>query len=166
MRASLVRDCGPDERPPATNESAMNRKELLAEAVLSSSSDAIIAADRDGTIFFWNPGAERIFGYTNAEAIGRSLDIIIPDRLRKRHWDGYNQVMNGRESRYDHGDVLAVPGIGKCGGRISLEFTIVPLRTEAGELMGLAAVMRDVTKSYNEKRTLKQQLVEATKAMR
>jgi PAS domain S-box-containing protein len=148
------------------NESAMDRKSILAEAILSTGSDAIIAADKEGTIFFWNPGAERIFGHASADAVGRSLDIIIPERLRQRHWDGYSQVMKGRESRYGHGDVLAVPGIAKGGRRISVEFTIIPLRTETGELMGLAAIMRDVTKPYEEMRALKRKLVEATKVPR
>jgi PAS domain S-box-containing protein len=84
--------------------------EMLAQAILSANSDAIIAADREGIIHFWNPGAARTFGYTSEEAIGQSLDIIIPDRLRKRHWDGYRQVMKSGESRYSDGDVLAVPG--------------------------------------------------------
>lgn len=79
----------------------------LARALLGTSSDAIIAADKDGIVRFWNPGAERIFGYTSEDAIGQSLDIIIPERLRKRHWDGYEQVMQGGESRYGHGDILA-----------------------------------------------------------
>jgi PAS domain S-box-containing protein len=141
----------------------MDRKSILAEAILSTGSDAIIAADKNGTIFFWNPGAERIFGHTSVEALGQSLDIIIPERLRQRHWNGYSQVIEGRESRYGHGDVLAVPGIAKGGQRISIEFTILPLRTEAGELIGLAAIMRDVTKRYEEIRALKQKLAETTK---
>ena len=144
----------------------MNLQWGLGQAILSADSDAIIAAERDGTIFFWNPGAERIFGYTSADAIGRSLDIIIPDRLRQRHWDGYRQVMNGAESRYGHGDVLAVPGITKSGKEISLEFTIIALRAETGELVGLAAIMRDVTKRFEEMRALRQKLVEVTKAPR
>jgi PAS domain S-box-containing protein len=140
----------------------MDRKALLEGAVLSTSSDAIIAADKEGTIFFWNPGAERIFGHTSADALGRSLDLIIPDRLRQRHWDGYRQVMKSGESRYGHGDVLAVPGIAKDGSRISLEFTIIPLRAQTGELVGLAAIMRDVTKRFQEMQALRQKLVDVT----
>jgi PAS domain S-box-containing protein len=138
--------------------------ETLARTVLSTSSDAIIAADKRGMIQFWNPGAERIFGYTSGEAIGQSLDIIIPERLRKRHWDGYRRVMTSGESRYGHGDVLAVPGINKDGARISIEFTIVPLRDETAQLIGLAAIMRDVTKRFEEMRLMKQKLAESTKA--
>ena len=135
----------------------------LARALLGTSSDAIIAADKDGIVRFWNPGAERIFGYTSEDAIGQSLDIIIPERLRKRHWDGYQQVMQGGESRYGHGDILAVPSIRKDGAGISVEFTIVPLTDEAGRLNGVAAIMRDVTRRFEEVRALKRKLADAAK---
>ncbi len=135
----------------------------LARALLGTRSDAIIAADKDGVVRFWNPGAERIFGYTSEDAIGQSLDIIIPERLRKRHWDGYQQVMQGGESRYGHGDILAVPSIRKDGAGISVEFTIVPLTDEAGLLNGVAAIMRDVTKRFEEVRALKRKLADAAK---
>jgi PAS domain S-box-containing protein len=144
----------------------MSSSETLAEAVLSTSSDAIIAADKEGSIRFWNPGAERIFGYSSGAAIGQSLDIIIPERLRKRHWDGYYHVIKSGESRYGHGDILAVPGVTKDGAGVSIEFTIVPLRDGADRLIGLAAIMRDVTKRFEEIRVLKQKLAEATKAPR
>ena len=103
------------------------------------------------------------FGYTRESAIGKSLDIIIPERLRKRHWDGYRQVIETGESRYGHGDVLAVPGVKEDGSSVSIEFTIVPLRTDTGELTGLAAIMRDVTARFEEMRTLKRKLAEAVK---
>jgi len=134
--------------------------DVLAKAVLSTGSDAIIAADRDGIIRFWNPGAERIFGYSSEAAVGASLDIIIPERLRQRHWHGYNQVMNSGESRYGHGDILAVPSIRKDGAAISVEFTIMPLHDDTGALIGLAAILRDVTKRFEEMRTLKRKLQE------
>lgn len=76
----------------------MSYLDTLARALLGTNSDAIIAADKDGVVRFWNPGAERIFGYTSEDAVGQSLDIIIPERLRKRHWDGYQQVMEGGEA--------------------------------------------------------------------
>src|SRR4029079_12296092 len=134
--------------------------DVLAKAVLSTGSDAIIAADRDGIIRFWNPGAERIFGYSSEAAVGASLDIIIPERLRQRHWHGYNQVMNSGESRYGHGDILAVPSIRKDGAAISVEFTIMPLHDDIGALIGLAAILRDVTKRFEEMRALKRKLQE------
>lgn len=140
----------------------MSLSDALAEAILSTRSDAIVAADRDGIIRFWNPGAERIFGYSSQAAIGKSLDIIIPERLRARHWDGYRHVVGGGESRYGQGDILAVPGITKDGSAVSLEFTIVPLRDRSGRLTGLAAIMRDVTKRFEEVRALKRKLAETT----
>jgi len=141
----------------------MSYFDVLARALLGTNSDAIIAADKDGVVRFWNPGAERIFGYTSEDAVGQSLDIIIPERLRKRHWDGYQQVMEGGESRYGHGDILAVPGNRKDGAGISVEFTIVPLTDEAGRLNGVAAIMRDVTKRFEEVRALKRKLADAVR---
>jgi PAS domain S-box-containing protein len=136
---------------------------IIGDAILSAQADAIIAANREGAIIFWNPGAERIFGFARAEAIGRSLDIIIPTRLRKRHWDGYRRVMESGESRYGEGDVLAVPGTAKDGRQLSLEFAIVLLRDESRRLIGLAAVMRDVTERFEETRALKRKVAEMTK---
>jgi PAS domain S-box-containing protein len=138
--------------------------DLLADAVLSTSSDAIIAADGEGIIRFWNPGAERIFGYSSDRAVGQSLDIIIPERLRMRHWEGYRQVMETGKSRYGYADVLSVPGVSKDGVMVSIEFTIAPLRDGAGQLIGIAAIMRDVTRRFEEMRALKERLAEATKA--
>jgi PAS domain S-box-containing protein len=140
------------------------RERVLAEAVLSAHSDAIVAADKDGIIFFWNPGAERIFGHSGVGAVGQSLDIIIPERLRKRHWDGFSRVMQGGASRYDKGDVLAVPALRSDGTQISIEFTIVPLRDGDGNLTGLAAIMRDVTRRFEEMQALKRKLADASKA--
>jgi PAS domain S-box-containing protein len=140
--------------------------DMLAQAILSTSADAIVGADKDGIIVFWNPGAERIFGYASAEAVGHSLDIIIPERLRARHWEGYHRVMQGGESRYGHGDILAVPALRKDGTQISIEFTIAPLRNGADALVGLVAIMRDVTARFEETRALKRQLAEAAKAAR
>jgi PAS domain S-box-containing protein len=142
----------------------MDVSRSVADAVLAANADAIVAANKEGIIVFWNPGATRIFGHSSTEAIGRSLDIIIPERLRKRHWDGYRHVIEGGESRYGAGDILSVPGIAKDGTGLSIEFTIVPLRNEAGELAGLAAIMRDVTKRFEEMRALKRKLAEATSA--
>jgi PAS domain S-box-containing protein len=135
----------------------------LARAVLCTSSDAIIAADGTGTISFWNPGAERIFGYSSTEAIGKSLDIIIPERLRERHWNGYHRVMRGGQSLYEKGALLAVPAVKRDGTRISVEFTLTPLANSAGDLVGLVAILRDVTARFEEMQSLKRK-VAATSA--
>ena len=141
----------------------MNLAAALAEALLATRSDAIVAANTEGLIRFWNPGAERLFGYTADEALGRSLDLIVPERLRARHWQGYARVMATGQSRYGEADVLAVPALRKDGSTVSVEFTIVPLRDQAGGLIALAALLRDVTKRFEEMRELKRKLAEATK---
>ena len=127
----------------------------LGDALLHSTSDAIIATDREGRITFWNPGAERIFGFAPAEAIGQSLDLIIPENLRARHWAGFRHTMETGMSRYGHGDLLSVPGLTSDGRRISVEFTIVLLRNAAQETTGTVAVMRDVTKRFEELKELR-----------
>jgi PAS domain S-box-containing protein len=134
--------------------------EELGAALLSSTGDAIIAADEEGIIRFWNPGAERIFAFTAAEAMGRSLDMIIHERLRERHWQGYREVIRTGRSRYGAGDLLAVPGVRKDGTRVSLEFTIAPLRGTDGRMVGLVAVLRDVTARYEELRDLRKKAAE------
>jgi PAS domain S-box-containing protein len=135
---------------------------LVAEAILAAAADAVVATDRDGIIRMWNPGAERIFGHRADEALGQSLDLIIPERLRARHWEGFRHVMATGETHYGAGDLLSVPGIRKDGQRVSLEFTIVPLKDKQGHVQGLAAVMRDVTRRFEEVRGLKKKLAEAT----
>ena len=139
----------------------MNIPPGLGDALLNSVSDAIVATDRDGLIVFWNPGAERIFGFTADEAAGRSLDLIIPENLRARHWEGFRRTMETGVSRYGHGDLLSVPGLTRDGRRISVEFTIVLLRNDRQEIAGTVAVMRDVTRRFEEVRELKRRLAQA-----
>jgi PAS domain S-box-containing protein len=141
----------------------VNFSELVAQAVLLTRSDAIIAADRDGIICFWNPGAERMFGHVSGEAVGRSLDLIIPERLRQRHWDGFRQTMETGRSRYGEGDLLSVPALRKDGTTISVEFTIVLLKSEPVGVRGIVAIMRDVTQRFEEMRQLRRKLAEVTK---
>lgn len=138
----------------------MARNDKLIEAILGTQSDAIIATDHDGIINFWNPGAERIFGFSADEAVGHSLDLIIPENLRARHWEGFNRVMATGESHYGHGDLLSVPALTKSGQRISVEFTIMMLKDEQMRPVGTVAILRDVSKRFEEMRALKRQLAE------
>jgi len=137
----------------------VDMSDAVAEAILSTRSDAIVAADRDGIIGFWNPRAVRLFGYSHDEAMSRSLDLIIPERLRQRHWDGYRRVIETGKSRYGQGDVLSVPAVRKDGATISVEFTIMPLQS-SGQMIGMVAIMRDVTRRFDEMRALKRKLAE------
>lgn len=132
----------------------------LGEAILATPADAILATDRQGAIRFWNPGAVRIFGFAKDEAVGASLDLIIPERLRTRHWDGWERVMATGETRYGSGDLLAVPAITKDGRQISVEFTITLLHDIGGRIVGMAAILRDVTARFEETRRLKRELAQ------
>jgi PAS domain S-box-containing protein len=140
----------------------MDIAQVLAQALLAASGDAIIVTDRDGVIRFWNPGAARIFRYREDEALGQSLDLIIPERLRARHWSGYREFIETGRSRYGDGDLLAVPGMRKDGARLSLEFTIVALKGADGRIEGVAALMRDVTARFEETRELRRRLAEVS----
>lgn len=117
--------------------------------------DAIVYADAEGVIAFWNKGAERIFGFSAAEAVGKPLDIIIPENLRERHRRGFEQTVRTGKSRYGAGDVLAVPALRKDGTRISIEFTILPFQDRTGRTLGIAATLRDVTKRFEETKALR-----------
>jgi PAS domain S-box-containing protein len=130
----------------------------LLDAILQTSSEAIIASDADGRVLFWNPGATRIFGFDAAEAVGQSLDLIIPEKLRARHWQGYRHVMDTGRSRYGEGDLLSVPAVTKDGRRISVEFTIVMLRDDHGTAMGMASIMRDTTARFEEMKSLRRKI--------
>ncbi|ACS41472.1 PAS domain-containing protein [Methylorubrum extorquens] len=140
----------------------MEQARVVADAILAASADAVVASDSEGIIRIWNPGAERIFGYAESEAVGKSLDIITPERLRKRHWDGYRRTMATGESRYGEGALLSVPAIRKDGQQISVEFTLVPLKDEQGTMTGVVAVMRDVTVRFTELKALRERLAKAS----
>ena len=133
----------------------------LLQQLVNDAPDAILIADREGMIRFWNRGAELIFGHAATEAVGQSLDLIIPETLRHRHWDGYGRVMASGETKYLTG-LLSSPGIRKDGSRVSLEFSMVLLRDEAGAMAGCAAIMRDVTARWEKEKALQAQLAAAT----
>jgi len=124
---------------------------------VQAAGDAIIAANADGAIIFWNSAAERIFGYTKDEALGHSLDMIIPERLRKRHWEGYRQVVQSGRTRYGS-EVLRVPAVRKDERPLSIAFTVALLFSPSAQLQAIAAIIRDDTTHWNEERALRQQL--------
>lgn len=131
-------------------------EELLKE-LLEDAPDAILVADGEGIIRFWNRGAEAIFGHTEAEAVGQSLDLIIPENLRGRHWEGYHRVMASGETKYKTG-MLSSPGVRKDGSRVSLEFSMVLLHDPDGRMRGCASIMRDVTARWQKEKELKDRL--------
>ncbi len=143
-------------------------REWLCRRIVEDAPDVIIFADREGVIRLWNAGAQAVFGYQPEEAVGKTLDLIVPERLRERHWEGFRRVMATGVTRYGREELLAVPAIGKDGGRISVEFSIVMLRDAAGEPLGIAAILRDVTQRWQEQQQLRKRLaaLEATSAPR
>lgn len=134
--------------------------ESIATRIVQGAPEAILFADRDGTIRLWNAGAEAMFGWTAAEVLGRSMDMIIPERLRARHWDGWNRTMATGVTRYGATDLLAVPALRKDGSTISIEFSIQLVRDDGGQIVGPVAVIRDVTKRWQREKELRARLKE------
>ncbi len=134
--------------------------EALYQQIVEGSPDAIVLGDANGIIRLWNAGAEALFGFAASEAIGESMDLIIPERLRARHWDGYRRVMATGRSRYGSGELLAVPAVTKAGQAISIEFTIQMLRGADGGILGPVAIIRDVTKRFQREKDLVRRLKE------
>ncbi len=129
------------------------------KALVESIGDAVIASDPSGAINLWNPSATRMFGYTEAEALGKSLDIIIPQRQQQRHWDGYHKTMETGITRYGN-DVLRVPAVHKDGHTLSIAFTVAMLHTPDGKISSIVAVVRDESARFAEDRALKKRLTE------
>ena len=132
-------------------------RDTLCRQIVETAGDAIIFADREGIIRLWNRAAEGIFGYTEAEAVGQSLDLIIPERQREVHWKGYARVMLDGVTKYGS-ETLSVPAVTKDGERISIEFTINLLRDGNGKVVGPVAVLRDVTAKWIREKELRQRL--------
>jgi PAS domain S-box-containing protein len=136
--------------------------EQLCRFIVENANDAVMFSDSKGIIRLWNSGAERMFGYRSEEALGKSLDLIIPENLRQRHWDGYFRVMESGTSRYSV-ELLSAPALRKDGNRISTEFSMVVVTNAAGQVEGVAAVIRDVTARWQREREQKERLREALK---
>jgi len=134
--------------------SAIDFKQLI-EAV----GDAIVVCDASGAITLWNPAAERMFGFTENEALGQSLDLIVPERQRQRHWDGYHKTMETGQSRYGH-DVLRVPALHKDGRALSIAFTVTMLYSADQKVTAIVAIIRDETARFSEERSLRKRLAE------
>jgi len=129
------------------------------QQLISAVGDAIVVCDPSGAITLWNPAAEYIFGFTEGEALGQSLDLIIPQRLRQRHWDGYHKTMQTGQTRYGH-DVLRVPAAHKDGRAMSISFTVALLYSADKKITGIASVIRDETSKFNEDRALRKRVAE------
>ena len=132
-------------------------KNALCRQIVETAGDAVIFADRDGIIRLWNRAAEGIFGYTEAEAVGQSLDLIVPEPQREPHWKGYGRVMLDGVTKYGT-ETLSVPAVTKGGERISIEFTINLLRDGEGKVLGPVAVIRNVTARWIREKEMRLRL--------
>jgi PAS domain S-box-containing protein len=142
----------------------MEENEFMQTAVdlhdlVSAMGDAVVVSDSGGAIVLWNKAAERLFGYTEAEALGQSLDLIIPERLRDRHWEGYVKTMETGVTRYGT-DVLQVPAIDKSGRSFSIAFTVALLHSADNKVSGIAAVIRDDTRRFEKDRAQRKRINE------
>jgi PAS domain S-box-containing protein len=127
--------------------------------VVEAIGDAVIVSDPGGTIVLWNPAATRMFGFTEADALGKSLDTIVPQRQQQRHWDGYNKTMATGQTRYGN-DVLRVPAVHKDGRTLSIAFTVALLHSADGKVSAIVAAVRDESARFAEERNLKKRLAE------
>jgi PAS domain S-box-containing protein len=139
----------------------VTNKELAETALraVEQSPDGIIFADRQGTVRLWNPAAARIFGYSPAEAVGQSLDIIVPARFRQDHWSGYCQAIAEGKTRYA-GQALPTRSVRKDGTPIYVELTFAIIHHTDGEILGAMANVRDITERYQRERELRNRLKE------
>ena len=121
--------------------------------------DAIIVADAHEKIVLWNPAATRIFGYAEQEALGQTLDLIVPERQRPKHNEGYSHSMETGTTRYGT-SLLKVPAKHKDGGTLSIAFTVGMLFDGAGKASGVVAIIRDETERFAQERALKKRIAD------
>ena len=129
------------------------------KALVAAIGDAVMVCDANGAIVLWNPACEHLFGHTEAEVLGKSMDMIIPERLRKRHWEGYDKTMATGITKYGH-DVLRVPAVDKEGRSLSIAFTVAMLYAPDGRVSAIASIIRDETSRFNDERALKKRVTE------
>jgi PAS domain S-box-containing protein len=133
--------------------------EIDLKALIAAVGDAVMVCDTQGAVVLWNPGCERMFGYAEAEVLGKTMDMIIPERLRARHWEGYDKTMATGVTKYGH-DLLRVPAVDKQGRTMSIAFTVAMLHAPDGKVSAIASIIRDETARFNEDRALKKRLAE------
>jgi PAS domain S-box-containing protein len=133
--------------------------EIDLQQLVTGAGDGIMVCDAAGAIVLWNAACQRIFGFTAEDALGKSLDIIIPERQRGRHWEGYEHTMATAVTKYG-ADLLRVPALHKEGKALSIAFTVSLLQDAGGKVTGIVAIVRDETARFAEMRELRKRLME------
>lgn len=123
----------------------------LSSAILEQAPVSIILADREGVIRLWNRASESLFGFAAAEVLGQGLDVIIPEHLRKAHWEGYDRSLASGETKYS-GKVMTTRAVHKDGRKLYVEFSFGMLKDAGGRVIGAMAVGRDATERFLEER--------------
>jgi PAS domain S-box-containing protein len=131
----------------------------LSEALVAQAPAAMILADRDGVIRVWNASAEAVFGYSAAEVIDGSLDVIIPERLRGAHWQGFRTAIETGREKYA-GKVMTTRAVHKNGSKLYVDLSFALVRDETGAVVGSLAVARDCTERYASDKALRAQVAE------
>lgn len=140
-----------------------SNNDIVAAAILASMQEAVIYADLKGIIQIWNHGAEAVFGFSSDEAVGQSVDIIIPEKLRAAHWAGFNKAV-------EHGDILSAPGarmtrgLKKNGEQLYVEMSFAMVKGQSGDMIGSIAVARDATERFLAERAARQKAAAAEPA--
>jgi PAS domain S-box-containing protein len=148
----------PNQAPMMPTRDSIALPHDLPARILDGSPDAILICDHAGTVRYWNAAAERVFGFPVTEALGVSMNLIIPERLRARHWAGWEATMRTGVTRYGEGQLLAVPALHRDGRQVSIEFSIQLVKNADGQIEWVAAVIRDVTERFIREKTLRAQL--------
>jgi PAS domain S-box-containing protein len=130
-------------------------RERLFSAVVESSNEAIITQELDGTITAWNPAAERLFGHSADEAVGKHIGLIVPPDQRAEVGDMLDRI--GRGERLEQLETLRVH---KSGREIDVSISISPIRSAAGWIVGAAKTARDMTESKLTQKALHQEIEE------
>ncbi|EFP3679985.1 PAS domain S-box protein [Salmonella enterica] len=133
--------------------------EFSLQLFLKLVNEAVIISDSTGIITYCNPAAERLFGFTEHEAMGESLNIIIPEKHRQPHWVGYFETMRTGKTKYD-ATLLRVPAIKRDGSTISIAFSVVLLPGNNNIPPSIVAIIRDETTRFNEDRQLRKRLAD------
>lgn len=136
----------------------------LALLLVSQSPDAVVFADAEGIIRVWNTAAQRVFGFSEAQALGENLDIIIPERFREAHWRGFERALVDRASKYE-GQALATRSARSDGTQIYVELSFAIVLDLAGEALGALAQARDITARYEREQANRKRIQQLEAAL-